>query len=588
MNLFSYIRSNLNIADVVKEHVTLKNTGIYLKGPCPFHSEKTGSFTVSPHRDIFYCFGCHASGDVIGFMAMLENCTQLEAAKMLVERYSMEPPQELLKETISAETMDAKKRYHKLCELMAEWCHEQLKKNSGAVTYLNERGFGDHTIKTFDIGYFPSGQASIKSLMGYLKKEGFMAKDALSANLIAESKSMLYSPFEERIIFPIRDGLGNVCAFGGRVFGEHDERAKYYNSRENPYFVKGSVLFGLEHAKRSIQKGGEVILVEGYTDCIALHQNGYDNCVATLGTACTPDHLAILARYADVLYILYDGDKAGNNAIARLTESCWNVNIELKVISLPNKEDPASFLEKGNELKPLKEQAHDIIDYFIQHSTETFKQQTLKQKLVTLHKIIDIIKKIPDQLKQSMVVQKAAVAFQVPAETLQKELNKSQTMTAQEPIKKSTEPGITTTSGNLEEKVFVSFIHLIETIDIEKYKYVITLLRKPLNSILQKLFEMKLKDHSLTFDSFWSTLNEEHQKTVAQAMIAYDQHIIKDSIEIIMNEFNKKHWKEIVYETKERIREAQAENNQEEVTKLITRMQEMKSKLVHHADTSQS
>ena len=172
----------------------------------------------------------------------------------------------------------------------------------------------------------------------------------MTAGILSESKNALYSPFEDRIMFPITDNLGRFCGFGGRTFMPQDERPKYYNSKENNFFTKGSLIFGLNVAKRDIQHKEIVFVVEGYMDCIAMAQHGYTNTVATLGTACTLEHLKQLSRYASYVYVLYDGDAAGQSAILRLTELCWNVNMDLKVIRLPRQEDPASFLAKGKAL----------------------------------------------------------------------------------------------------------------------------------------------------------------------------------------------------------------------------------------------
>ncbi|HJM69172.1 MAG TPA: DNA primase [Candidatus Babeliales bacterium] len=579
MNLFDFIKSNLPISDVIGEYVTLRPGGTYLKGSCPFHSEKTGSFTVSPHRDIFYCFGCHESGDVIGFIAKLENCTQIEAAKLLTERYNLQPPEELLKEVQSTESIDKKKRYFLLCELVAEWCQQSLKHSPKALEYVKSRGFDEDTIKKYTIGYFPGGQRGIKSLTSLIQKDHFLATDLIQANILQEGKT-LYSPFEERIIFPIRDNIGQFCAFGGRVFLPHDDRAKYYNSKENPYFIKGSILFGLDIAKRSIQKQNSVILVEGYTDCIALNQYEHKNSVATLGTACTPDHLAILSRYADKLYVLYDGDAAGQKAIVRLTENCWNVNIELKVVSLPNQEDPASFLAQGGSLKPMLSQAAGIVDFFIQHSSKDFAQKTLKQKLETVQKIIEIIRHIPDRLKRDMVLQETAQSLNVPFDTLVKELAKSSTK--QRGIKQEpAQPKIDVPyKWTIEDKLFSALVVLFETVDIEKYIYAIELLNTPLKDILLLLIDKKKESKELKFTEFWSTLNKNDQQEVSKRVIRFNQDALKEDFEFIINKFSKKHWKNIIINTKQHIKEAQEANDSKRVKELLKNIQTLKTKFI--------
>ena len=303
MNLFSYIKSQLSILDVISHYAKLKKAGSYWKGPCPFHHEKTGSFTVSPHKEIFYCFGCHVGGDVISFIAKVEQCTQLEAAQHLLEQHQLKLPENLSSE-LSKTSPDEKKRYFFICQTVANWCHENLKKNISVQSYLKKRNFDKKVIVDFTLGYFPGGLASIQSFINHMHKKNILLQELFDANIIIKGQKINYSPYENRIIFPIKDHLGRFCGFGGRVFKENDERAKYYNSRENSFFNKGSLLFGFNKAKKYIQKEEKAFLVEGYTDCIAMVQHGYTNTVATLGTSCTKEHLKSIARHANYVYVL--------------------------------------------------------------------------------------------------------------------------------------------------------------------------------------------------------------------------------------------------------------------------------------------
>ena len=335
MNLFSFIKAHVSILDVVGGYSSLKKAGLYWKGNCPFHNEKTASFTVSPHKEIFYCFGCNSGGDVISFIEKVENCSPIEAANHLIERYKLTPPENL---KLSSSEVDTQVRdnYYDLCKAVSVWAHGHLLKNPTLLNYAQKRGISKESIVQFSLGYFPAGLAAVKGLIAKMQEQQFMPKDLLDANILSEGKTVLYSPFEDRLLFPIQDHLGRFCGFGG-IFKPHDQRPKYYNSRENEFFQKGSILFGLNNAKKNIQELEHAFLVEGYTDCIAMVQHGHKNTVATLGTACTPEHLKQLARYAKTLYVVYDADKAGHNAMLRLTELCWQVSLDLKVIYLPEK-----------------------------------------------------------------------------------------------------------------------------------------------------------------------------------------------------------------------------------------------------------
>lgn len=416
MNIFSYIKSKIQIMDVVSEYTSLKRAGNYWKGQCPFHNEKTASFTVSPHKEIFYCFGCHAGGDVIAFISKIENFSQIEAARHLAKTYNIELPDELTKEI--AGQKHEKEKYFMLCEEVANWCHNQLMINEQALKYMQKRGFNKNIIESYNLGYFPPTYLSVRALINHLNKFSLMQSDLIEAKIIAEGKKATFSPFEDRIIFPIKDIIGRYCGFGGRIFKEFDQRPKYYNSHETPYFAKGSLLFGFDAAKKALSKCDHIFIVEGYTDCITMAQYGFKNTVATLGTACTQEHLKILSRYVNYVYVLYDGDNAGQNAIMRLTELCWQVSIELKVITLPETEDPASFLQNGGNLNELIDQARDIFMFFIENTCKDFLSKPLAEKLKLANEIIKTIEKIQDPIKRDILMQKASNIMQIPINSM--------------------------------------------------------------------------------------------------------------------------------------------------------------------------
>jgi len=421
MNIFNYIKTKVNILEVVGEYTNLKRAGNYWKGHCPIHSEKTASFTVSPGREIFYCFGCHVGGDIITFISKMEGCTPIEAVNHLSEKYQIPIPEKLKNEI--THSSESKNRYFDLCAMVAQWCHENLLKSPHVTRYLYERGFNKKSIDTFQIGYFPGGLQSIRSLTSYVGKKSMLQDDLIEAKIVAEGKKVLYSPFEDRIIFPIKDQVGRFCGFGGRIFKENDQRAKYYNSHENDYFNKGSLLFGFDIAKNRIKKTERIFLVEGYTDCIAMSQHGFENTVATLGTACSIEHLKTLSRYVQEIYVMYDGDNAGKKAIMRLTELCWQVNLELKVITLKADQDPASFLQNQGNLQKKIDAAKDIFICFIDSVGQGFRSKPLGQKLALARKIIDLIRNLQDPIKVELLMQRASETLGIPTESIKQEFS---------------------------------------------------------------------------------------------------------------------------------------------------------------------
>lgn len=420
MNLFNFIKQRLPILDVIGEYATLKKAGLYWKGCCPFHYEKTPSFSVSPHKEIFYCFGCHAGGDVISFITKIEHCTPLEAAQHLVERYNITLPADVEWQR-GQDSHEAKSMYTKTCLVFAHWCAQQLQQDTAAQTYLHERAITPESIRTFMLGYCSS---DIKSLLAAGKRDGVFATNFVDAHILLEGKQGLYSPFEDRIIFPIRDTIGKYVGFGGRVFKKHDDRPKYYNSHDHAFFNKGSILYGLDQAKKKISEKNDVFLVEGYTDLIMMSQHGFTNTVATLGTACSQEHLKILSRYAQRLSIVYDGDQAGHNAVLRLAELCWHVALDPYVLVLPLGEDPAVFLRQGGDLTQVHTGAQDIFSFVIQSTGSAFSQKSLQERLAVAHKILSIIRILADPLKQDLLLNQASDIFGLPFETLKEELRK--------------------------------------------------------------------------------------------------------------------------------------------------------------------
>jgi DNA primase len=569
MTIFEFVKSKVPILDVISSYSKLKRAGIYWKGNCPFHSEKTPSFTVSPHREIFYCFGCHEGGDIIAFIAKAENCNQLEAAKSLIEKYGLTVP-ESLKPTGNQETtesIDEKKQYFKIYEEVAEWAQQSLLENKTASSYVKKRKIEPSTIRKFCIGYFPP--RSIKKLLTHMHKKGFVAKDLMTAGILTEGKSNIYSPFEDRILFPIKDHIGRFCGFGGRVFKKDDDRAKYYNSKENNNFTKGSILFGLDIAKEEIRKQGFTFLVEGYTDCIAMYQAGYPNTIATLGTSCTQEHMKILNRFASEVYILYDGDKAGQEAILRLTELCWDVSLDLKVVCLPSKEDPASFIASGESLAPFIENKRSIYSFFTGTIGQGFYLKNLDEKLKAVAKLLEMIQKVEDPIKQNILIQDAVASLNIPIESLTSKIKPTYKQQQAE-LRQPTE----TTSNKLENSIFSAVINNIAL--IKNIKDVIPYFSTGIKSILKKLIEMKTKNDSLEFSQFYSMLEVEEQAVVNKHTFEtnYD---LTDNFEQLLARFQKQNWKKIAAAFKDLIGKT---NNKEEINSLLVRFQNLKEKMV--------
>lgn len=389
-------------------------------------------------------------------------------------------------------------------------------------------------------------------------------------NKQGSQNSSLYAPFSDRIIFPIYNHLGNCCGFGGRVFKEHDTRAKYYNSHEHEYFNKGTIIFGLNSAKKTIQLKGCAFLVEGYLDCIAMVQAGYTNTIATLGTACTVDHLKQIARYAQKLYIMYDGDGAGQKAVVRLAELCWQVNLELFVITLPQKEDPASFLAHKQELEPLIAKAPDIFQFFIEHASHQFFSKNLQERLLTINQLLETIAQLPDPLQKDLLLHKMATTFDTSIETLQSHMRKKKIQISNFEVKHT---NIThqIVLPPLEKKIF-SVILTHDTIPLAQDDEIFLLehMSPPLAQLLKQY-----RNHSCQFHSFFADIGEEERQLVSNITVEYGQEASPTMLNKLLDEFHKQQWKLRVHDVK--IKLAQNSNaSTEEQEKILMEFQELK------------
>lgn len=596
MPIFNYLKNTLSIVDIISEYVSLKIAGNYYKGPCPFHHEKEASFTVSPDKGIFYCFGCHASGDLISFIEKKENLSPSEAIKYLVDKYQLEVPEEI-KQNFSQVDTSLKNSFFESCKLFADWTNNKLLENEIALNYLKKRGIDKDLIEYFNIGYFPGGARNISNLLKLAGTKDLMAKDLIEAGILIQSKSVLYSPFEERIIFPINDILSRCCGFGGRIFRENDERAKYYNSKESIWFQKGKLLFALDKSKSILQETKSVFLVEGYTDTVSMFKFGYKNVVATLGTAFTADHLKILSRYVDTVYISYDGDNAGQNAILRLTQLCWETNLELKIIILPPEDDPASYLEKHKTLEKLTSTSKSIFSFFIDIVSKDFSSKSLSDKMIIGKKILQLIAKLDDELKEEILIQEASKSLEIPISSLKNLISKEKKqlinkendnfqpkpdyLKNKEAIKKTK-----TTNRNepeipfLEERIFSAIINNIDKPDkLHVPDDLIEYFSEHIKDILIKLnnFIKKNENSKELFNNFLKNLNEKDKNWVISNSLKFDQKENEQSFNELLVIFSKGYWKQIVKDIKEKMLIAQQNKETERVNNLFELFSKLKN-----------
>jgi len=586
MDLFNFIKNNVDILSVIEQYTGLKKTGsLYWKGRCPFHHEKTPSFTVSPHKNIYYCFGCHATGDVINFIEKIEHLSAFEATQHLVQRYHLEVPKEIQQQQPG---LQASKNYYQLCSAVTNWCNAMLPKHPLAASYLQQRNISSPTIAHFMIGFFPGGSRNIQQLMSYVTLQGFSSQDLIDANILLNGKQGLYSPYENRIIFPIKEHLGQVCGFGGRIFMPDDTRPKYYNSMDSSYFKKGKILFALDGAKHEIQKKQTAIIVEGYMDAIALWQHGFKNSVATLGTACSSEHLQQLAKHAQTIYLLYDADPAGKQAIMRLASSCWQLDLDLKVATLPKDQDPASMLEQNSNVQPYIEQAQDIFNFFVEAKTATFAQDSMKHKMATLLELLEIISQVQDSLKQNVLLMKASESLQIPLEILKNEYTKKHaahqnhsmsphngtTITAK-PIKEPQE-----TQNNKLEQQIIAILAYNPQIMTERHELLLTAcLSSEALLIVQSIVDHKKTHEGPCTHAIEEMIDAQLISYIRSLMFTLGDGTIEQTFQNLMVQFQKKYWKSITSTIKMKLIQAKKNHNEQEVQRLLTVFEQLKSEV---------
>jgi len=341
------IKSRIDIIDVIGEQVKLKKRGANYLGLCPFHNEKTPSFTVSPAKELYKCFGCGKSGNTITFLMEHDKLSYVEALRWLANRYNVEveetestPEQKIQQQ--AAESLYAIN--HFAAGFFSEHLFEHSEGQTVALSYLKERGFREDIIHKFQLGYNPSGRDELaRALLQNQFNKDLLPKTGLVA---IRNETDLIDNYRGRIIFPIHNNTGKIIGFGARVIGKADKAPKYINTPENELYSKSKVLYGSYFARLAIDKADECLLVEGYTDVISLHQAGIENVVASGGTSLTTDQLRIIKKYTNHLTIIYDGDAAGVKAALRGLDMALEEGLDVKLVLIPGNEDPDSYVNK--------------------------------------------------------------------------------------------------------------------------------------------------------------------------------------------------------------------------------------------------
>ena len=417
--ILNEVRQSNDIVDVISQYVHLKRSGRNYFGLCPFHNEKSPSFSVSPDKQIFHCFGCGVGGNVITFVSQIEGLNFVETVQMLAERANIQLP--TLQNNGDTQREILKDKVYKVNEFAAEYYHQNLYKPQAkmAQEYVKKRQLTNETLKSFRIGF--SGK--FDELYQELKKQGFQEQEILESGLVNKNERGQYiDRYRNRLMFPICDARGRVIAFGGRVLD--DSKPKYINSPENVVYSKGRHLFGLNVAKKGDTK--KILIVEGYMDVISLHQRGITNVVASLGTALTEQQGWLLRKNSEQIILSFDSDEAGIKAKLRSIEILQNMGCDLRVLQLEGAKDPDEYILKyGNmRFQNAVDKAFSVVEFKVKILKKELDLDNTNDKIKFLNEIAKLISKVDNTMEREVYIEKIAKEYDISKEAIYAEVNK--------------------------------------------------------------------------------------------------------------------------------------------------------------------
>ena len=413
------VRQNNDIVDIISQYVHLTRKGRNYFGLCPFHNEKSPSFSVSPDRQIFHCFGCGVGGNVYTFLMKIEGITFKEALETLAERANIQLPK--LENNADNQKEELKAKVYKVNEFTAEFYHQNLYKPTAKIAqeYVKKRKLNQETLEAYKIGF--SGK--FDELYKALKQQGFKEQEILESGLVNKNENGTYiDRYRNRLMFPICDARGKVIAFGGRVLD--DSKPKYINSPENVVYSKGRHLFGLNVAKKDSQK--RLLIVEGYMDVISLHQRGITNVVGALGTALTEQQGWLLRKTTEQVILGFDADGAGQTAVARSMEILQNMGCDMRVLQIEGAKDPDEYIVKFGEgrFKIAIDNAISLVEFKVKNLKKDINLENAADKIKFLNEIAKILSKVQNTIEREIYIEKISKGYNISKEAIYAEVNK--------------------------------------------------------------------------------------------------------------------------------------------------------------------
>lgn len=585
------VRQANDIVDVISQYVHLKRSGRNFFGLCPFHNEKSPSFSVSPDKQIFHCFGCGVGGNVFTFLTKIEGINFVEAVQTLAERANIQLP--TFENNVDKVKEELKAKVYKVNEFTAEYYHENLYKPTAKIAqeYVKQRKLTNDTLKSFRIGF--SGK--FNELYQALKKEGFEDPEILKSGLVNKNENGTYiDRYRNRLMFPICDGRGRVIAFGGRVLD--DSKPKYINSPENIVFSKGRNLFGLNVAKKSEEIKKKLLIVEGYMDVISLHQRGIKNVVAPLGTALTQQQGWLLRRTSEQIILSFDSDEAGLNAKIRAIDILQNMGCDIRVLMLEGAKDPDEFIVKyGNaRFKNAIDKALSIVEFKVRLLKRNLDLNNTSDKIKFLNEIAKLISKIDNNIEKEVYIEKIAKEYEISKEAIYAEVNKlSYDKNQSEKILEKSKPVVRHIKENKEQ--------VPETIKRRENTVLAILLNGDLNifqiikqnikledfkdetnkEIVKKLYEEFEKGNS-NINGIIDTLGEEEQNHITEILADdYEINDVEKAIDDVIRAYDKDRLNERKFKILELLESSEIPQEEKgklgkELSDIIVRLAKMK------------
>ena len=567
------VRQSNDIVDVISQYVRLKRSGRNYFGLCPFHNEKSPSFSVSPEKQIFHCFGCGVGGNVFTFLTKIEGINFVEAVQLLAERANIQLP--TLENNMDSAKEALKAKVYKVNEFTANYYHENLYKPESKIAqeYVKKRKLSNETLKSFQIGF--SGK--FDELYRELKKQGFEDREILESGLVNKNeRGQFIDRYRNRLMFPICDARGRVIAFGGRVLD--DSKPKYINSPENVVYSKGRHLYGLNVAKKyDIKK--RLLIVEGYMDVISLHQREIHNVVASLGTALTQQQGYLLRNHTEQIILSYDSDEAGQTAKVRAMEILQNMGCDIRVLQMEGAKDPDEYvIQYGNaRFQNLVDKAISVIEFKVKILRQSLNLENTNDKIKFLNEIAKLISKIDNSMEREVYIEKIAKEYDVSKEAIYAEVNKlTYKETSDEKILNKTKPVIkhseNINTNNVSEAIKrrenivlaillsgdISVYQIIkQNIQVEDFKDIIN------QKIARKLYE-EFDNGNSNINAIIDNLSEEEQNHITMIM-AEDYGI--DDVEKAIDDVIQSYEKEKLNERKFKILETLENQTEEKIRK---------------------